>query len=306
MPHRLSLTYHDLVALRDGEHLLGLYWLRLFRRRSWVAVVTNVPGNPGPSSSNAIDEIAIHLRDALGVRLDRLRLFEVWPRGSPGAARTSVNEVALYPEAHWIRCSHAEIARVVGRSMPKLPDHSRLYAQVLALGGGNFEEQLRERFEPVRVRKLPAPHNPSSCALHDRFVTIAARTPNADRSWDDARVAGREFIRSLTPSDRAQCRYHAADWRRIADESVRIIQEVGPGEAAAYARAARRSHVPKIEREWLVGLFEDPVFVSERGFSNGQHRGCALRFSGAARAAVVTGYDRFGTMCTDWTYAGGG
>jgi hypothetical protein len=302
----MPLTHHDVIALKDGERLSGLYWLRLFGGKRTVAVVTEIPGNPGQSITNAMEHIVAHLGDSMGVRLKALRLFEVWPRGSPAAERTRVHEVTLGRELRWVRSSHAAIRWLIGRPLPKLPDHARLYARVLELGGGNVEEQLRERFEPLNVEKLPPPHNPSLCALHDRFVEISARTPDADRSWDAARVAGLEFIRSLTPADRARCAYHAADWRSIADESVRIIERLGPRDRSDYARAARRSRLSKRERDWLERLFDDPVFVHDRGFSNGQHRGCALRFSGAARAAVVTGYEHLGAVCTDWTYTGGG
>jgi hypothetical protein len=302
-----ALVHHDLIALRHSERLVGLYWLRLFHGRRWIAVVTEVPGNPGLSSSNAMDEIVLHLRDQFGVQLDLLRLFEVWPRGSPaGAGRTRVHEIVVTPELRWVRSSHAAVARLIGRPLPKLPDHAPLYGQALALGGGNFEEQLRERFEPLDVGALPPPHNPSRCAFHLRFLEVARNTPDAERLWDAARLAGAAFIRSLTPADRLRCPYHGANWRRIADESVRIIEALGPRDSAEYARAAARSRLPTRERDWLIRLFEDPVFVTESAFTNGQHRGCALRFSGAARAAIVTGYDRLGTICTDWTYTGGG
>jgi len=301
-----SLIHHGLIALEPGRRRSGLHWLRLFRGEQWIAVVTEIPGNPGQSVSNAMDEIVGHLRDSMAVRLDALRLFEIRPRGSPAAARTQVAEITLQPEPRWLRSSHAAIARLVGRALPGLPDHARLYQRVLELGGGNVEEQLRERFEPVAVASLPPPHNPSKCALHKRFLQIAARTPGAEVSWDTARIAAAKFICSLTSADRSRCPYHHADWKRIADASVEIVEELGPRDHADYARAAQRSRLPQRERDWLVRLFDDPVFVSAGAFTNGQHRGCALRFSGASRAAIVTGYDSMGTICTDWTYVGGG
>jgi hypothetical protein len=55
---------------------------------------------------------------------------------------------------------------------------------------------------------------------------------------------------------------------------------------------------------WLESLFRDPVFIGGGSYTNGQHRGCALRFSGAERAAVVVGYEFLDEFSTDWQYEG--
>ena len=62
----------------------------------------------------------------------------------------------------------------------------------------------------------------------------------------------------------------------------------------------------KIERGWLCSLFDDPVFIGGGSYTNGQHRGCALRFSGAERAAINTRDESLGMVCDDWVYGGDG
>ena len=58
---------------------------------------------------------------------------------------------------------------------------------------------------------------------------------------------------------------------------------------------------------WLVSLFEQPVIVTGGGYTDGQHRGCALRLSGAPRAVVVTGSEDVPLpRLNDWQYEGDG
>jgi hypothetical protein len=64
--------------------------------------------------------------------------------------------------------------------------------------------------------------------------------------------------------------------------------------------------LPTGDLRWLLSLFDNPINIEGGSYANGQHRGCALRFSGAERAAVVTGSEVLGHVCTDWTYLGDG
>src|SRR6266568_725831 len=61
----------------------------------------------------------------------------------------------------------------------------------------------------------------------------------------------------------------------------------------------------KRESEGLQSLFRQPVQVADRGFINGQHRSCAVRFWGAARVAVVVGEVEVGEEPDVWIYEGG-
>jgi hypothetical protein len=125
---------------------------------------------------------------------------------------------------------------------------------------------------------------------------------------------GRQFIASLTAEEVKACYYHHADWATIADESVRVIEAVGRLEREYdYLTEARRGVLSDQEEifgsdlKWLVSLFEQPIIITGGSYTGGQHRGCALRFSGASRAAVVTGSERVALPpINDWQYEGDG
>ena len=170
-----------------------------------------------------------------------------------------------------------------------------------------MEQRRRPLFDAFAVSELPPPHNPFSCHHSQRFRRIAEQTQVGADSWREADlVAGRAFLGTFTPDDLRACRFHEGQWRAIADESVRIIDLLGRRDPEDYAAAARRSPLRKTDRRWLVSLFADPIVIGRSSYTNGQHRGCALRFSGADRAAVVCGYESLDEECVDWTYEGDG
>jgi hypothetical protein len=145
-------------------------------------------------------------------------------------------------------------------------------------------------FEPVSVTELPFPHNPFKCAHFDRFRgldTKARRDRFRLSALESKREVEQPFIASLTADDIAHCPYHQADWKRIADESIRIIDGLGRANTFAHWLAAAQSGLPDRDRRWLESLFADPIRISKDTYTNGQQRGCALRFSGATRAAVI-------------------
>lgn len=154
----------------------------------------------------------------------------------------------------------------------------------------------------VRVQgALPPPHNPWKCGLAAHFRAprhgIGER-PNADVATE------RGFLATLSSEDRAGCPYHAADWAAIADESVRIVEQLGPRDPADYCDAPAASALGEADRVRLDSLFAEPIDIDTGGYVDGQRRGCALRFSGAKRAAVVVGYERLGMTCNDWRVDG--
>jgi hypothetical protein len=151
-------------------------------------------------------------------------------------------------------------------------------------------------FSVVNVRDLPPPHHPFKCVWVGRFRAIEQRLqPVTDGESDHDRelAAGREFLGTLSAWDRWLCSlchpYHRPNWAAIADESVRILEELGGGqEFETYVAAARRSGLREPERDWLEGLFfPEPIWIIGDHYEYGQHRGCALRFSGAKSVAAV-------------------
>lgn len=305
------LQHHGLITCPfEWDRKPVICWVRLFQdldaEPSGVAVVTEVPGNPGGSIANEHSTIQAALVDQFGAQLDSLALFQVWPKGCFGEeASWAKIDRAGFAEAP--DTSRAEVERLVGQDLPDLPEHDELYRQVLELGGGVWDEAFRRVFEAFPVEELPHPHNPSACAHHERFERIRAGMPDTD-DWRGRNLeAGRLFLESLTTDDLAGCRYHRHDWRAIADESVRILDACGDrADSDEYLDAVRRSPLADIEKRWLRSLFGDPVFIGGGSYTNGQHRGCALRFSGAERAAIHTSDESLGMLCIDWVYGGDG
>jgi len=322
-----ELEHHGLVKIPLGGRPDGIYWVRFYRGDpACVAVLTEVPGNPSLSLTNAISTIASTLAGRFSVNLRELVVFDVYPRhGGRPAAWTRVSfthdgterapgrgqwrrEVAknqFTSEPEWWSSSRREVERLVGAHLPDLPSHEELLDQVRAEGGGTSQAIWQAVFTAVEVSELPPPHNPSSCHWAPRFEAIASRKVRRGGSTQGL-DAGREFIQTITPEDLAACRYHDADWASIADESVRIVEELGRRDASDYRAGARRSALPETDRAWLESLFWDPVDVAGGGYTNGQHRGCALRFSGARRAAVVTDLEYLGEEEDNWIYEGDG
>lgn len=282
----------------------GIYWLRLFDcgpRK--VAVFTEVPGNPGMSVTNAMTELIDQLARDFGVRRRGLAVFEVWPRGAPIPGVPTIRRVRLGDELRWNGSTWSDVRTLVGRSVPRLPRHAEIYRRVLALGGGVRVEIYRPAFEVVPVDHLPPPHNPARCAHFSRFRSLETR---AHLDPHDRKATGRRFLATMTPNDLRRCRFHAADWRAIADESVRIVERVGPADQHLYVAAAEKAQLPTADLQWLISLFREPVYISGGGFRDGQHRGCALRFSGSERVAVVVRDELVEVRSDDWTYRGGG
>jgi hypothetical protein len=244
--------------------------------------------------------------DQFGVDLGSVEWFHVWPVGCFGdqSSWSKIDNQGYALDRHVTR---AAVERLVGERLLDLPEHEILHQQVLDLGGGVWDRAYRSVFDAFPVDELPPPHNPSSCQHHERFKAILRELPKADGAMDRSLEAGQLFLESLSSEDIDNCRYHQANWRAIADESVRILQRSGDRAATDdYIDSAGRSKLSQKEGEWLVSLFADPIFIGGGSYTNGQHRGCALRFSGAEKAAIHVDDEFIGDICVDWTYGGGG
>ncbi len=301
----IKVVYHDLLMVPRPSGTPWIYWLRLLRSGDTsLAVVTNVPGDPSGSSTNRIETVAEYVQSTF--HAPSMRLFDVWPRRAREYGEPRWCEVPLTDiNRRWPETSRAQLEEEIGVPLPDLPSHDELYRRVIALGGGTEQEVYVRVFEAFPVERLPPPHLPARCAHLGRFHEIeAALTARFSNGIERSLEAGRCFLATLTPVDLAACPRHAADWKAIADESVRILAgSESDGERLA---EAVRSALPEVERRWLVSLFDDPVRIGGDSYSNGQHRGCALRFSGAQRAAINVRDEATGIESTDWTYLGEG
>lgn len=306
---RATLVHQGLITIPGGFFGSSIYWLRLWKYNNrHIATVTEVPGNPGLSVINGTTGILNFLVDTYGVTSNALILYVMCPPGSPGGAP---NGLYLCPDLSknefWREVSFHDIERKVGKSFPELPPHKELYAEVLLAGGGVWQPINRPIFEALPVRDIPVPHLPSKCQHFPRFQEIQDRLGDelADRE-EREQLIGQEFLDSLMDQDRRSCYFHLGNWKDVADESVRIIERLGPVAPEAYIYEANRSKLDEQDRRWLASLFCDPIDVAGGGFTNGQHRACALRFSGAERAALVVGDENLGAEEVVWTYVGGG
>lgn len=301
-----TLLFHDLITAPRREHGYGIYWLRLYTAGAGrVAVVTEVPGNPGQSVLNATETIVEEIRRQFEVDPESLASYLVMPSGFTGGARKAW-QVHGSPELRWGRVTIADIEGVVGQPLAALPAHVDLLDRVLALGGDPADELQEPVFEAISVDELPPPHLPFKCAFADRFEAIKAKGSGEDTEQQDAVRLGELFLAGLTPDDRASCDFHAADWRSIADAGVRILETSPSADQDGLAALARSWPLPALERRWLASLFNEPVVVHEHSFGDGQHRGCALRFSGARQGVVVKRFRTLRVAPGVWIYSGDG
>ncbi len=296
----------------DWDRKPVICWLRLYEDAAaspkWLIVVTEVPGNPGGSISNQFETVQSAVSHQFGVDLDSVAWFHAWPIGCSGDNdKSSWTKIDARGYDEGIDVDRTDVELLIRQTLPDLPEHDDLYGKVLELGGGVWDEAYLPIFEAVPVHELPPPHLPYSCEHHDRFEAILEETPESDEWMTRNLEAGRRFLSSLTPGDRARCRYHKDNWLAIADESVRVLREVGErAETDAYIAAARGSKLGNKDEEWLISLFSSPILIGGGSFTNGQHRACALRFSGAKCAAIHVDDEYLGEVCVDWMYGGGG
>jgi len=100
----------------------------------------------------------------------------------------------------------------------------------------------------------------------------------------------RRFDESLDGSDLAACPYHSANWLVVADVACALV--TGDGAEWSHDELDRRGHqagLSERDRRALGSLFSEPInwAPGEAELTNGQHRSCALRHSGAAQCPVI-------------------
>ncbi|HEX6204368.1 MAG TPA: hypothetical protein VFZ29_00990 [Solirubrobacterales bacterium] len=138
----------------------------------------------------------------------------------------------------------------------------------------------------VAVADLPWPHNPSECASKPRFDDLAELYGSSHRHCT---AVGAHWSYTLEETDYQVCPYHQADWKRIADVSVEIFEGLTEdAELDVVFEAVDRILGNTAEGAWCRSLFSDPIVWSpgQDSVTNGQHRSCALRASGAPFCVV--------------------
>lgn len=150
----------------------------------------------------------------------------------------------------------------------------------------------------MSVAALPPPHNPFRCPHAKRYINLLRAQcglgegrcwpPQATRA--DERAAGWCFDASLGPADLAACGYHRGDWRTAADAAVRAWRELGEWSEWAVSEWLAGLGLEEVTERAANSLLLEPICWGEGdpGVTNGQHRACALRHSGAPEVPVLS------------------
>jgi hypothetical protein len=286
----MNSVFHGLYAFDDRS----VCELRVFDAAgNRVVIATEVEDNPGMSVVNAILALA---RD---VERDFGEAPTTWISHYPGAESMASHwsEVVVDgPKPDWNRISREHAEEMVGAELPErcLDEHTmeavaRPSHPLLALKDDEPErEPLGSRLTIVPVAALPWPHNPADCPHHPRFEEISRCYPSG--CWKSG-APGAHFFLTLTDRDFSSCGYHEPDWYRVAQASVEILEALPPeAELDDVGDAMSGRFSSELELEALHSLFSDPIIWTEEGSSitNGQHRTCALRASGAPLCVVET------------------
>lgn len=148
------------------------------------------------------------------------------------------------------------------------------------------EAEAGHGFVVVSIETLPYVHGPFRCPHAGRFQQIEREHPELFSA-----EIGKRWYQELTHEQRVVCEYHQADWRSIADASVRVLDQaaLGIGKGDLTATCAEQGLVGQ-DLVWLLSLFADPILwrPGAQCLENGQHRLCAARAAGAERVAVDT------------------
>jgi hypothetical protein len=135
------------------------------------------------------------------------------------------------------------------------------------------------------VEDLPWPFKPFRC-LHYPRVRWLLEAEEPDTA--SAATLSSAMLRRLTPEEVNACPYHSADWRLAAELSVSLHRDgLRPG-TNAFEKAALAGGAEEDEL-WAIRSFWTEPISWQRGqasVTNGQHRICALKLSGATVALI--------------------
>lgn len=281
----MNLVYEGVFVVSAVHGHPGVYWLRAFARgRRAVAVLTDVPWNAGGSAVNFIDQVSQEVGERVLPHAREIEWFTTYV-SSETESEGYFARVRIIPgeRARWDpRLEREDLEHAIGRALPHIPDAAELKERVLEAGGVEEEPAPPRRFVLIEPSHLPPPHNPSRCGHYERFKSLAVGPTRSD-----AIVAGTQFQDSLTSDDYRTCEYHQANWGDIVDVCVALLSQLGhePDLNVVLERLASSS-LSEDDRLWAWSLFHDPIVIGGGEYTNGQHRGCALRASGAPLVPV--------------------
>ena len=290
-----SLLFQNLFAYSNGS----LAWVRVYRcgQDDAVALVLDPTDNPGASANNAAEQLLADL-DRAFPSLGAFRVFVRFPEDTRGDCWIEILEQV--ERIDFTRHTANEVEDLLG-----LPIDLELGDPTCAGLGGEHHPLLTlipppeedvDRFERVAVvaiADLPWAHNPGSCLWKPRFEELEAFYPPSRRHRP---ALGAHWYLTLSGSDFSACRYHEGDWKQIAAVAVEVFEDAHSdgGGMDDVLDAIGNAFGESIEGSWCASLFTDPIVwqPGHPSITNGQHRTCALKASGAP-FCVVDVYDAF-------------
>lgn len=168
-----ELNYHDLIIVHSKDpSSLGIYWLRLFRENQrHLAIVTEVPLNPGPWLPEIERDIRDHIRSLAAELLPQqdinlANLYWVLPRGYPRPEAPVIRDVQRRHDWHkqqedrkGVRrnndtssvtddgsISRDELQASLGFQLPDLPVNHELRMRVMKIREQKIEREGIEVF----------------------------------------------------------------------------------------------------------------------------------------------------------------
>jgi len=280
----------------------SIAWLRIFRLETGegVAVVVEPDDNPGASSVNAAESLLRDLRRAFP-GLQPLRVFVNFPHDPRGPGWTELSDsddgIVFKRRPVGALMTLVGVSPVAGGEVDEATCAFFGGEQHPLLGLIPPPDLPRERLRDlcvIAVADLPWPHNPSGCKWSKRFERVEALYSSSGHP--DPAVGAQWFL-TLTDDELAACSYHRADWLRIAEVSVGVFRSLANDATLEDAVAAVEAELGEsAEGRWCSSLFLDPIVCRPKGRSvtNGQHRACALRASGAPVCVVDVGDEYVG------------
>jgi hypothetical protein len=284
--------YSDLFAY--GRKSIA--WLRLYRSEGEdvLALALHPVDQAGAGPINDAEALVSAVRKTFPSH-ERLRLFTHFVDDPSEKERWIEIEIAAGGRASFAPHPTAALEHLVGT---KLPDP----ADPTCAGLGGEEDPLLALLPPpepepdplgelavIAVADLPWAHHPFRCHWKERFENLREHYPPEAR---EHQALGAHWFTTLGAQDFAACRYHQADWRKVAETSVEVLRGLAPDAVLGDAIAAvdqRLGDSP--EAKWCRSLFLDPIVCHPgRALTDGQHRSCALRARGAP-LCVVAGED---------------
>jgi len=251
-----------------------------------LAVAIELDDNPGRSVVNAAGELRDSLLAALDVDVAKLALVLFFPAADDTCEETWTSYGGQ--EEGYRRITRAETESLAGEPItPRQPGPCTArdlwpgHAVLRLIPEDEAEVSLADRLSVVAIGDLPFAHLPARCAHRARYDALLAALPDDPNARE---AADAQFFVTLTPDDQAACPYHDGDWRAIADASVALLDGLAPDADIDDAIDLARTLIDdETARLWLVSLVADPIVFSPGAPSvtNGQHRACALRCSGA-------------------------